>query len=119
MNSFRKFVVYAALPAIPFWATGVLAFTDFGKGRPVTAQDLSGKTFCWNNGIRASYGANGTFSNSRGAHDRPWSVPRPGVFKDGYREVQMEILSDGRLHTYAYHLLWDNHDQDNWGKLCN
>jgi hypothetical protein len=32
------------------WSTQVLAFTDFGQGRPITTQDLSGKSFCWNNG---------------------------------------------------------------------
>jgi hypothetical protein len=70
MNLFRGFLFYAALPAMAFWSTEVLGFTDFGQGRPVTAQDLSGKKFCWNNGIRAFYGANGKLSNSLGVHDR-------------------------------------------------
>ena len=96
MNTFRGFLFYAALPAMAFWSTEVLGFTDFGHGRPVTTQDLSGKKFCWSNGIRAFYGANGKLSNSLGVHDRPWSVPQPGVLKTGQREVQTEVLSDGR-----------------------
>src|SRR5580704_11122271 len=64
MNTLRKFLFYATPLAMACWSTEVLAFTDFGQGRPATAQDLSGKSFCWNNGVRASYGADGKLSNS-------------------------------------------------------
>jgi hypothetical protein len=63
----RKFLFYATPLAMACWSTEVLAFIDFGQGRPVTAQDLSGKSFCWNNGVRASYGADGKLSNSLGS----------------------------------------------------
>jgi hypothetical protein len=119
MNSFRGFLFYAALPAMAFWSTEVLGFTDFGHGRPVTAPDLSGKKFCWSNGIRTFYGANGKLSNSLGVHDRPWSVPQPGVLKTGQREVQTEVLSDGRLHGYRYCLICGDHDLDSRATPCN
>lgn len=119
MNSFRRFSLYAALPAMAFWSTEVLAFTDFGKGKPITAQDISGKSFCWSNGVRTLYGANGTLSNSRGVHDRPWSVTEPGVLKIGRRYTQVEVLSDGRLHDYRYCLLCGDHDHDTWATPCN
>jgi hypothetical protein len=119
MNSFRGFLFYAALPAMAFWSTEVLGFTDFGHGRPVSAPDLSGKKFCGSNGIRTFYGANGKLSNSLGVHDRPWSVPQPGVLKTGQREVQTEVLSDGRLHGYRYCLICGDHDLDSWATPCN
>ena len=80
-----------------------LSYTDFGNGRPVTAKDLSGKHFCWGNGTRTLYGADGMLSNSRGAHNKPWSIANPGLFLVGRNgRVQMEVLTDGRLHTYKY-----------------
>jgi len=119
MNTLRKFLFYATPLAMACWSTEVLAFTDFGQGRPVTAQDLSGKSFCWNNGVRASYGADGKLSNSLGKHGIPWSVPRPGVLKLRQKEIQVEMLSDGRIHAYQYWLLCGDHDQDGWGTPCD
>jgi hypothetical protein len=122
MNSFRGFLFYAALPAMAFWSTEVLGFTDFGQGRPVTTRDLSGKSFCYSNGVRTSYGANGKWSNSRGKHG-PWSVPEPelfvGVYKGRRADIQMEITSDGRLHSYFYCLVCGDHDHDSWATPCN
>jgi hypothetical protein len=94
------------------------SFTDFGNGRPVTTQDLSGKHFCWSNGIRAFYGADGQFSNSIGSR-KPWLIVEPGVLKLGRKRVQIEVLSDGRLHGYAYCLLCAEHDRDGWATPCD
>jgi hypothetical protein len=118
MNTSRKFLFYAALPAIAFWSTGVLAFTDFGHGMPITAKDLSGKKFCWNNGDWAFYGPNGQMSNSLGRHPH-WSVGEPGVLHVNRRRVQVELLPDGRLHVYRYCLICGEHDLDAWGTPCN
>jgi hypothetical protein len=118
MNSFRGFLFYAALPAMAFWSTGVLAFTDFGHGKPITVKDLSGKKFCWNNGDWAFYGPNGQMSNRLGRHPH-WSVGEPGVLHVNSRRVQVELLPDGRLHAYRYCLLCGDHDLDSWATPCN
>jgi hypothetical protein len=118
MNSFRGFLFYAALPAMAFWSTEVLAFTDFGQGKPITAKDLSGKKFCWNNGDWAFYGPNGQMSNRLGRHPH-WSVGEPGVLHVNNRRVQVELLPDGRLHVYRYCLICGEHDLDAWATPCN
>jgi hypothetical protein len=81
MIGFREFLFCAVLSGTAACATAAFAVTDFGQGRPVTTQDLSGKSFCWNNGKRTTYGADGKFSNSLGSHGRPWLVLEPGVVR--------------------------------------
>jgi hypothetical protein len=110
------------------WSTTILAFTDFGQGRPVTFQDLAGKTFCWDNPLRATYGANGQFLNSWGVRGT-WVVVNPGVVElrdevkpgkyGSSRYRQWELLPDGRLHGYSYCLICGNHDRDHWATPCN
>jgi hypothetical protein len=119
MKAPGPFLFGATLFSAWLWAGEVLAYTDFGKGRPITTADLSGKTFCWDDGGRVTYGANGKLSSNFGVHDRPWSVPEPGVFKGGRGYDQMEVLPDGRLHIYKYCLLCDDHDLDHWATPCN
>jgi hypothetical protein len=93
------------------------AFSDFGKGRPITERDLAGKKICWDNGRWTSYGKDGNAVNSR--EDKfEWSVPTPGVVETGDRRTQTEILADGRVHTYRYMLRSQNHDRDGWGTFC-
>ena len=119
MRAFRGFVLCAGLSTVAAWATAVLAYTDFGRGKPVTAQDLSGKKFCFDNGDWAVYAADGQITNNRGKHP-PWSVSEPGVLHIGNHYIQMEVLPDGRLHTYRYCLLCtSNHDLDHWATPCN
>jgi hypothetical protein len=120
MKALRKCLFYGALLAMAFWATAACAITDFGRGKPITAQDLSGKTFCWNDGGRVTYGANGLETNNKNNHHPPWSVPEPGVLKYwGNKYTQVELLPDGRLHFYKYCLICGNHDIDNWATPCN
>ena len=109
-------------------ATAAFSFTDFGQGRPVTAQDLSGKKFCWDSGLGVRYEANGQFLNTRG-HRGTWAVLDRGIvewrdeIKPGeYRTPrygQWEVTSDGRLHSYKYCLLCGYHDIDHWATPCN
>ena len=120
MNSLRTFVFYAALPAMAFWSTEVAAVTDFGRGKPITFQDLAGKTFCWADGGRVTYGASGLETNHKNNHHPAWSVPEPGVLKYwGNKYTQVELLPDGRLHFYKYCLRCGEHDNDNWATPCN
>jgi hypothetical protein len=109
-----------ALFATACWATAAFAITDFGRGKPITFQDLAGKTFCWNDGGRVTYGANGLETNNKNNHHPPWSVPEPGVLKYwGNKYTQVELLPDGRLHFYKYCLICGSHDNDNWATPCN
>jgi hypothetical protein len=114
MKAPTSFLLGATLFSAWLWAGEVLAYTDFGKGRPITAADLSGKKFCWSDGGWSIYAANGQFSNSLGKHSH-WSVPEPGVLHAG-RFLQMEVLPDGRLHWYFQVY---SQDFDGWGTLCN
>jgi hypothetical protein len=109
------------LLAMAFWSTEVFAYTDFGRGKPITFQDLAGKKFCWNTGYSVVYGANGLETNNKNDHHPPWSVPEPGVLKYwGKKYVQVELLADGRLHFYKYCLTpCSDHDLDNWAWPCN
>ncbi len=70
------------------------------QGRPVTAQDLVGKTYCWENGGKGTYGAGGSFSNNKGYHGT-WSVTEPGVVLVGNRYNQIDVMPDGRLQQHV------------------
>lgn len=83
-------------------------------GKPIIAEDLSGKSVCWNDGRRDVYGADGKFTWYSGRHST-WSVPEPGILKRGSLERQVELLSDGRFHMYYY----NRGDRDFWGSVCN
>jgi hypothetical protein len=83
MSGFRGFLFCAVLSGTAACATAAFPFTDFGQGRPVTREDLSGRSFCSSNGVRALYGADRRFSNSRGEHNVSWSVPRPEARPEG------------------------------------
>ena len=109
-----------ALATIACWATTASATTDFGRGKPITFQDLVGKKFCWGTGYSVVYGANGLETNNKNNHHPAWSVPEPGVLKFfGNKYTQVELLPDGRLHFYRYCLVCGNHDIDNWATPCN
>ncbi len=61
----------------------------------------------------------GQISNSRGKHFS-WSVSEPGVLHFKNKYAQIEVLADGRLHSYYYCLLCvANHDQDAWATPYN
>jgi hypothetical protein len=89
------------------------AFAQSG-GRPIIAEDFSGKSVCWNDGRRDVYGADGKFIWYSGRHST-WSVPEPGVLKRGSLERQVELLPDGRFHMHYY----SRGDRDFWGTVCN
>ena len=78
MKALRGFLFCGATAAIVCAATTASAVTDFGHGKPITFQDLAGKTFCWYDGGRVTYGANGMETNHKNNHHPPWSVPEPG-----------------------------------------
>jgi hypothetical protein len=120
MKALRGFLFCGATAAIVCAATTASAVTDFGHGKPITFQDLAGKTFCWYDGGRVTYGANGMETNHKNNHHTPWSVPEPGVLKYwGKKYTQVELLPDGRLHFYKYCLICGNHDIDTWATPCN
>jgi hypothetical protein len=89
------------------------------QGRPVTAQDISGKKICWDNGHWGMYAANGEFSNDGGYHVL-WSVPEPGVIKTGDHYRQIEVQADGQFHFHRFVAYRGKGDKnvDHWGKVC-
>jgi hypothetical protein len=93
------------------------AEAGLGEGRPVTANDLSGKKICWSDGAWSAYAADGKYTSGRGSHGT-WSVPEPGAIHFGKRYHQVEIMPDGRFHMYWFALL-HGHDHDLWGTVCN
>jgi hypothetical protein len=107
---------------------GGVSLYRFRAGPPVTAQDLSGKKFCWDNGLGVRYEANGQYLDSRGHHGT-WAILDRGIVKwrdeikpGEYRTPrygQWELMSDGRLHSYKYCLLCGYHDIDHWAAPCN
>jgi hypothetical protein len=120
MKALRGVWLCGALLAVASWGTTAFAITDFGRGKPITFQDLAGKTFCWSDGGRVTYGANGLETNNKNNHHPPWAVPEPGVLKYwGKRYTQVELLPDGRLHFYKYCLICGEHDHDTWATPCN
>ena len=119
MTISKRAVVLAVAIGLGGGQDKAFSLTDFGNGRPVTTQDLAGKHFCWSNGTRAFYGADGMFSNSLGKHNIPWLIVEPGVLKLGRKHVSVEVLSDGRLHAYIYCLICNEHDSDGWATRCD
>jgi hypothetical protein len=120
-RSLLRLCAAAAVACIAFWHMQALAYTDFGQGRPITAKDIAGRTICWSrSGVRGNFAANGQYTHNRhhpGYRDQ-WSVPEPGVLRVGYWHRQVEVLADGRLHSYRYCLICGEHDLDSWGTEC-
>ena len=113
----KKFILSLSFACI---ATQALAVTDFGRdgGRPITSNDIAGKTICWSNGwVRANFAANGVYTDNR-HHPGKWYVPEPGVLKVGNWIRSTEILPDGRLHVYKFCIYCDNRDIESWGTKC-
>jgi hypothetical protein len=46
-------------------------------------------------------------------------VGEPGVLHVNNKRVQVELLSDGRLHVYRYCLICGDHDIDYCATPCN
>jgi hypothetical protein len=115
----RTTTVLATVGFIVFGQTAAaLAYTDFGQGRPITARDIAGKSFCWSaGGTKANYANDGQYTDNRGRHGQ-WSISEPGVLRIGNWHMQVEVLSDGRLHQWRYCLLCTWHDFDSWGNQC-
>ena len=102
MRSVLRILICLALPSIMLSENlPALAVTDFGKGRPITAKDLAGKTICWSDGTKETFAANGVQTSSLGGR-RKWSVLEPGVLLVGRRHTQMEITSDGRFLIHRF-----------------
>jgi hypothetical protein len=123
LKTFRSpLLLCAAVACIAFGWTQALAYTDFGQGRPISAKDIAGKTICWSRkGVRANFAANGQYTDNqhRPGYRDQWSVPELGVLRVGYWHRQVEVLPDGRLHSYKYCLTCGDHDVDSWGTECN
>ena len=115
MISIKSRVGVAVVLAM-IWPTGGFA----QEGRPVTAEDISGKKFCWNTGHWTTYALNGDFTSDRHAGFR-WSVPEPGVILIGrhtYR--QTVVLPDGRLETHSFRgRSPKGTDRYRWGTVCS
>lgn len=89
-----------AFTGAAFCASGALAQSLLPpQGRPLTANDISGKKICWDSGHWIAFGRDGYFTSERAAHKK-WSVPEPGVLKTGDRKRQTEVLPDGQLHMH-------------------
>jgi hypothetical protein len=87
-------------------------------GRPVTAQDISGKTICWEDGRRNTFAVDGRYTSTAGRHSK-WSVIEPGVVKAGHLEHQIEVLPDGQLHSHRFRGRSTRGIYvDHWGKAC-
>ena len=112
-----KTLIYLALPCIMFSGTQALAATDFGKGRPVTAKDLAGKTICWSDGVKETFETDGIRTSSLGGH-RKWVVVEPGLLRVARVYTQIEMTQDGRFHIHRYCGLCGG-DMDWWGTPCS
>jgi hypothetical protein len=98
-------------------------------GRPVTAKDVAGKKFCWNDGHWAYFMPEGGYMNDRRDYFKKspahWHVLADGVIKVGDSERQAEVLPNGQLHEHWYALAHGkehgthSHDRDVWGSVCN
>jgi hypothetical protein len=90
------------------------------EGRPVTAEDISGKKICWDSGHWSFYKADGSFSNDHGDSHHHWSVPEPGVIKTGLFYRQAEVQSDGQLRSHRFVGRRGRFDKyvEHWGKVC-
>jgi hypothetical protein len=89
-------------------------------GRPVTAEDISGKKICWDSGHWSFYQSDGHFSNDHGDRHHHWSVPERGVIKTGRSYRQAEVQSDGQFHSSRFVGRRARFDKnvDHWGKAC-
>jgi hypothetical protein len=117
MQSVLKFLMCLAIFSITLSGTQSGAATDFGNGRPVSAKDLSGKTICWNDGIKETFAADGVQTSNRSRRAK-WSVLEPGVLLVGRRYTQIEITRDGRFHIHRFCGICGG-DLDWWGTPCN
>jgi len=84
------------------WSTGALS----QEGRAVTANDISGKKICWDNGYWDKYAANGQHFWGLGATDQTtpgghytWTITEPGVIRTGSKYRQTEVLPDGNFQV--------------------
>jgi hypothetical protein len=101
MNS--KPVVLCAAAALTACAT--LAHAE--AVRPVTTQDLAGKTICWDDGWRITYAGDGSYFGARGDapavnhHKAQWSISEEGVvdvgLPDKVRHIPMTVYPGGRF----------------------
>ena len=82
----------------------------------MTAQDISGKKFCFDSGTWLLFAADGSTTNNWGQHGK-WSVPRPGVVKTARGERETEVLPDGQFHQHWK--VFYGQDVDHWAKACD
>jgi len=78
-----------------------LALVSAAPAAPVRSADLSGKSICWDNGSKSSYGAGGKYSNNMSG-EGTWSMTAGGVHihTDRYDYVaSIQKLPDGTFHA--------------------
>lgn len=109
-----KWGAAATVAFVMLECAGVFAQALPQEGRPVTADDISGKRVCWSNGRMSIFLADGQYKNDRGQH-ATWSVSQPGVIHINYTYWETQMLSDGRLLHHWYSRI----DHYRWGTFCN
>jgi hypothetical protein len=78
----------------------------YHEGRPVTANDLVGKTFCWENGVQEFYGPGGRWIRRMDGVENhgKWYVTEGGIMHHRYgdRETELRILPNGDLRLNVF-----------------
>ena len=111
MNGRKRVILIAAVAILGGNETRAV------EGKPITANDISGKKICWNDGSWTQYAAGGQLSDEKGGHSK-WSVSEPGVIRQGYKDRQVELMPDGQFHM---HILIGRlgRNVEYWGTVCN
>lgn len=84
----------------------VLTFVYFAMARPVTTQDLAGRTICWDNGETSTYLRGGTWTNSRHGSGT-WKVTPAGleIHSDSFGgALRVELQDDGTILDATYNV---------------
>jgi hypothetical protein len=99
-------------------SSALLASSAVALADPVTDADFRGKTICWNNGSKATYGKDGSFDSNRSGHGT-WSLSgdvltvsasnRGGASAITKENGRFHALSSGR-HGKSF---------EGWGTYCN
>ena len=84
-----------------------LAFVCCAAARPVTTEDLAGRTICYNNGMKATYFSDGKLENSMTGKGT-WKVVPDGVQINAERYSGLEdfeISPDRTISVAAFGLI--------------
>ena len=88
-----------------------LSFVCCAVARPVTTEDLAGRTICWDNGETSAFLPGGKYENSRHGSGT-WKVTSTGleIHSETFGGIfQVEVRDDGTILDATYNVA---------GKVC-